>query len=401
MINRFIQSNYKINSILLRSFLLLFIVVLIPISAKAQCPDKACSSCEDTTVCGKNQPKSAAAKLTALNIQAQEEDTFEPYNPSDEQSSESSSSSEDDEFIEYNAESDTNSVAQEQEILKEEKPIYSYKLFFPIVSLIMTALAGVFVRFKSTRRLRGVFLALSVIFLGFYVGACPCPISSFSFTIIAMTGGEVNWENMIWFLGLIPLTFVFHKTWCGWVCHLGALQEFLFMKSSKLEFLKSCRTQKVLKIMRYIFVGVLIVQLVFTHSYLFNQVDPFRVAYNLGYNAGYLEWILLGLLVLTSIFIYRPFCKGACPIGLVLGWITKIPGAAVLDKNKDCLNCSLCATNCDHQAIYRENKISIIDNKECIACGECMQGCKKCGIEMYRHNNEHKDVNKICKDNLK
>lgn len=360
----------------------------------AQCETSSCSDCNTKTSCGKSAPKSAAAKLATNN---NADDEFEDYNQDKEKQATSSTNS-DDEFQDFNAAADTSSVAAVAPETLESEPIYNHRLFFPIVSLIMTALAGVFIRFKATRKLRGVFLALSAIVLGFYVGACPCPISSFSWTIIALTGGTVIWENMIWFLALIPLTYVFHKTWCGWVCHLGALQEFLYMPASKLAFMRSPKAQKVMKYIRYVLVAGLIVQLAFTHSYLFNKIDPFKTAYNLGYNATYTEWILLALLVLTSVFSYRPFCKSACPIGLVLGWVSKLPGAAVLDNNDSCVNCSICATGCNQLAINRSEKVSTIDNKDCIACGECMGGCNKSGIEIFRHNNIHKDVNKICKD---
>lgn len=355
-----------------------------------------CSSCSSSSSCGvKSAPKSAAAKSAA-----NKDDEFEDYNPAKEQqNSKAQSKSADDEFEDYNPQSDT-ATAPSAQPAEESILIYKHRLFFPILSLIMTALAGIFIRFPATRKLRGLFLALSAAVLGFYVGACPCPISSFSYTIIAMTGGNFIWENMLWFLALIPLTYIFHKTWCGWVCHLGALQEFLFIPANKLDFLKTRKAQSVMKYMRYALVVLLIVQLIITHSYLFNKIDPFKTAYNLGFNAGYIEWILLGLLILTSVFMYRPFCKAACPIGLVLGWVSKLPGAAVLDKNEDCVSCTICASGCNQQAIYRENKISILDNKECIACGECMNHCKKCSIKIYRKNEKHKDVNKICKENF-
>ena len=356
-----------------------------------------CNSCSANNKCnGKNTPKSAAAKLAQSS-----EEEFEDYDPEKESQNTAGTTSSDDEFEDYNPDADTASVAVAQDAVIST-PIYEHRLFFPISSLIMTALAGIFVRFSATRKLRGLFLAISVIVLGFYVGACPCPISSFSYTIIALSGGQVIWENMIWFLALIPLTYIFGKTWCGWVCHLGALQEFLFMPAGKLEFLKTRKAQQVMKYIRYVLVAILIVQLIITHSYLFNKIDPFKTAYNLGFNAGYTEWILLGLLVLTSVFMYRPFCKSACPIGLVLGWISKIPGASVLDKNESCAGCTLCATGCNQQAIYRDpvNKISVIDNKECIACGECLDNCKKCSMNFFRKNEKHKTVNKLCKENL-
>lgn len=363
---------------------LILLVLLNSVFAFAQCGD-----CESKSKCDRIRPK------TETVAQSNSEDEFEVYNPADEKAA---STADADEFEEYNPNADTNSVAGATPIVEVEKSFTDHKLFFPILSLIMTALAGVFVRYESTRKLRGVFLITSAVVLGFYIGACPCPISSFSYAIIAMTGGIFVWENIIWFVALIPLTYIFHKTWCGWVCHLGALQEFLYMPAAKIKFLRSRRTQLVMKYMRYVLVLTLIVQVAITHSYMYDSIDPFKTAYNLGYNAGYTEWILLALLLISSIFIYRPFCKAACPIGLILGWITKIKGAAVLGYEDNCTNCAVCARTCNTQAIYRNNNQSTLENKECIACGECMDGCRQSALKIYRNNENHNETIKMCKD---
>jgi polyferredoxin len=363
----------------MKYYLRIIVVIILLFSSQliAQC-DKECSA-----KCNKKNTSSLTQTTAKSN-----EDEFLPYN-----SNESKSNSSKDEFIEYDSKTDTIKAINN---IKNQSPnpsrLTEQKLFFPILSLITTILAGIFVRFRPTRKLRGVFLASSAITLGFYIGACPCPISSFSYTIIALSGGRIIWENMIWFLALIPITYLFHKVWCGWICHLGALQEFLFIPAAKLKFLESKKSQKVIKYLRYIFVFTLIIQVVITHSYLFDQIDPFRTAYNLGYNATYTEWILLGLLILSSIFIYRPFCQSVCPIGLVLGWVTKIKGASVIGTGNDCVSCSVCGNACNINAITKKQGNSQLDNKDCIACGECADACRKSGINFFRNNKEHRSI---------
>lgn len=370
--------------------------------ATAQCPSgssSSCAGCPSAKECGKDKPKSAAAKSAMLSsAQSNSEDEFFDYSPEEENTT---SGGGDDEFEDYDESTDTlttASASDSEEVTEaEELPIYKHHLFFPIASLVMTALAGIFVRFRQTRKLRPLFLALSMIVLGFYIGACPCPISSFVWTVIAIFGGKVYWEGMIWFLALIPLTYVFHKTWCGWVCHLGALQEFLYVKKYSWDFMRTKQTQTILKILRYAIVLAVVTEAVIANTYTFHKYDPIRTAYNLGYGAGYFEWIMLGLFLVLSMFSYRPFCKVACPIGLVLGWVTKIPGAAVIDSSDNCVNCKTCSKNCDYQAITRENNISTVNNHDCIACGDCMGSCKLSSAQMYRKGKQHKVVNSFNK----
>jgi len=257
-----------------------------------------------------------------------------------------------------------------------------------------TALSGVFVRYKNLRKYRGLFLLAALVVLGFYRSGCPCPIMSFQKGILWVLGEEVHWQSMAWFVGLVPVTYIFGRTWCGWVCHLGALQEFIFLPG-RVKILQGEKAQKVMRFTRMALLGVLIVQLVITHTNLFKIIDPFKAAFNLR-PGNITAWILLVLLLLSSIFIYRPFCKTTCPIGLILGWVGKIPGASVIGQKGDCSACVSCFNACKIKAITRNNKVSKIDNQECIGCGECLQGCNKNSLAFFRNNkNNRSEV--ICK----
>ncbi|MFP4543803.1 MAG: 4Fe-4S binding protein [Bacteroidota bacterium] len=273
---------------------------------------------------------------------------------------------------------------------EDDKPTTLSKLKWPLLALGLTAIAGFMVRNPITRKFRLPMLLGSLIFFGFYLGGCPCPISSVQDTALGLMGVSIQWHTIVWFLGLIPLTYIFGKTWCGWVCHLGGLQEFLY-KSNKLEFLRSEKSQKIMKYMRLGLLAALIVQMFLTQSNLFCKIDPFKAAFNL--NSFYLTaWILLGLLILSSLFIYRPFCKAVCPIGLMLGWAQKIPGASVLAVNDKCNGCNSGNKACEMDAYTGNNGFNLIDNKECMACGECIDACKPGAIEHRRKNRQHRDT---------
>ncbi|MCP4583126.1 MAG: 4Fe-4S binding protein [candidate division Zixibacteria bacterium] len=262
-------------------------------------------------------------------------------------------------------------------------------LYWVFGILGFTLLAGVLVRFQSTRNLKGLFLITSIVILGFYKGACPCPISSFSNLIIWASGVHIPWQKLIWFLGLIPITYLVGKVWCGWICHLGALQEFLYLPG-RLELFRGARAQKVMKIIRLLLLALLIVQLLVTKLYLFSKIDPFKVAFNL-LSINMTGWILLGLLILSSIFIHRPFCRAVCPIGLILGWIGKIPGASIIGLKGECRGCKVCSNACKIDAIHRYPGYSVLDNKECTACGDCLDACKKEGLIFVRKSKNHAD----------
>jgi ferredoxin len=304
------------------------------------------------------------------------------------------------EFTEFNANTDTSIACggtdacskcpnNPDNVVKEE--IFTPAFWWIIAILCFTILTGFLVRHKATRQFRVLFLLASIVFLGVYRGPCPCMISSFENTVLVFAGVEFHWVNLIWFLGLIPITYIFGRVFCGWICHLGALQEFLF-RPGKWNVFKGKRSRLVMKIMQYVLFVVLIVQLLIQQKIFWCKIDPFLSIYQLmlAYNYEILSAVLIGLLVISSLVSYRPFCKAVCPVGLVLGWIEKIPGAAIIGLDGGCVNCSQCSNACKINAITREEKQTKVDNEECIMCGECMDACKKTRLEIFRISKKHK-----------
>jgi polyferredoxin len=268
-----------------------------------------------------------------------------------------------------------------------ETPGQAKNFSWAIGILLITVLAGILVRFRQTRNLRTVFLVASLAILGFYKGACPCPIQSLQNTAFYIMGLDVKWQSLVYIAGLIPITYLFGRVFCGWICHLGALQEFIF-GSSRLKLLQNAKAQKIMRIIRIVALTALIVQVIITQTNLYKKIDPFAIIFNF-HSISITGYVIAGILVISSIFIYRPFCKTLCPIGIILGWISKIPGASVLGTNSTCTSCSICSNNCKIRAITHDNKISILENQECIRCGDCLDGCKKNSITFYFKGKKH------------
>jgi ferredoxin len=290
-----------------------------------------------------------------------------------------------DEFDEFDNSSDEFTVYEGEEPPIPEQVISYNRTYWAIAILVFTLLAGLFVKYEKTRNLRPVFLLLAIVFLGFYRGG-PGVISSFQNTYLFFVGLDSNWQAIILFLGLIPLTYFFGRVFCGWLCYLGALQEFLYI--SRIKIFQTEKAQKIMRIIRYVIFGVLILQLTFTKTILWDKIGPFKVAFNL-FSPNLTGYILLGILLISSLFIYRPFCKVLCPVGLILGLVTKIPGAANIGINNSCSGCKTCSNSCKINAITREAKVSKLDNQECIMCGDCLSDCNTKSNNIFRKLKNH------------
>ncbi|MBN1165098.1 MAG: 4Fe-4S binding protein [Candidatus Krumholzibacteriota bacterium] len=262
------------------------------------------------------------------------------------------------------------------------RPFFDRQLKWAVIALSLTVLAGLSLRFKVTRNLRALFLLSSLIVLGFYNGACPCPIQSFMNLLRIGIGKCVNWRSLVYFLALLPISYLLGRVWCGWVCHLGALQEFLFL-SPRFNFFRSDMFRIAMRISRYLLLLGLIIWVVSSGTAIWCRYDPFRVAFTLT-SANLAGWILLTVLLSGSLFIYRPFCRAACPIGAVLDWLDRIPGASLVDSNAECIECPVCGRDCKIDLAFSGRRSFILDKAACIACGDCIDACPREGREPTR-----------------
>jgi ferredoxin len=246
------------------------------------------------------------------------------------------------------------------------------RLLVVVLSLFLaTALAGIFVEYPQLRNLRYLFLLVSVVVIGFgFGGSCPCMLKSFDNTFLFFLGHEVKWASLVLFLGLIPITYLFGKVWCGWICHFGALQEFIH-KNSKWNFWKTPKAQKVLFCVQIGVFVTWVLWLLIAQTSSVCKYDPFVKIFNLSIN-GMVNYIVVGILIVLSLFVNRPFCRAICPIGFVLGWVARIPYARRLHIKDSCVGCGKCKTKCDKGAIIGEKLIKHrVDANACIFCGEC------------------------------
>lgn len=84
----------------------------------------------------------------------------------------------------------------------------------------------------------------------------------------------------------------------------------------------------------------------------------------------------------------RTYCNTICPVGTVLGFLSKYSlFRPVIDTSK-CKNCQLCAKKCKAACINLEKHE--IDYSRCVACMDCISTCKH-GALHYESRFKQKD----------
>ena len=220
--------------------------------------------------------------------------------------------------------------------------------------------------------LRPVVLLLTLTVVGFFLGGCPCPVKGVQ-SPFAWLGGstEIHWLPLGGFLIILFSTYTMGPTFCGWGCPLGALQEFLFLKRNVTP--PSAQVCQAMLWIRRASALLLFFWLIITGTIFWDDVDPFKAIFTFQvFNVT--TWILVGVLLLSGVYLFRPFCRLFCPVGLLNGLVARLPSASGPQVQSACTTCLRCTNVCKTGALADPRHI----NRElCIGCGACIPYCGK------------------------
>ncbi|MCM1451525.1 MAG: 4Fe-4S binding protein [Clostridium sp.] len=74
----------------------------------------------------------------------------------------------------------------------------------------------------------------------------------------------------------------------------------------------------------------------------------------------------------------RDYCNTICPVGTILGYLSKYSLLKPVINTEKCINCGKCMRNCKAQCI--NSKAHDIDYSRCVACMDCISVCQEGAI---------------------
>jgi polyferredoxin len=254
-----------------------------------------------------------------------------------------------------------------------EKPYFLHdqliKLVLLLVFMGVTALIIIRSRYKYRRK---IILIASVAVSGLYLGGFLCPLT-------AIQNLFMKWQTgyLLLFLAVLVPTLLWGRTFCGYICPFGALQELLHFKriSRKIPLV----WDRYLTRVKYFLLGYLVVRVLVTGQVILQGYTPFKALFTWGGTP--LSIGLTLVFAILSLIMYRPFCRYLCPLGAFLALLSRFCLFKV-KVNSHCVSCGLCERVCKSRAIA--GKPPIIDGSECILCGACMEKCPKKAIVKER-----------------
>lgn len=210
-----------------------------------------------------------------------------------------------------------------------------------------------------------------------------CPLgglaSLWSYITEGKTLPHTHYSNIAMLAILIVATILLGKGFCGWLCPLGTIQDFMnklglkFFKRKKVKSPWLLAVDRYLRYARFVILALLLAGTIGWGTLVFQDYDPIIALIKLS-EAGLTIAVGLFILVLVaSLFIKRPWCNYFCPLGAFMAIIGKLSFTAVKRNPSSCKSCGICSTNCP--AGIEVHKVTSVGSLSCINCFQCISTC--------------------------
>lgn len=223
-----------------------------------------------------------------------------------------------------------------------------------LLVVLMSVVAWAAIK-KRTRTPIVLVSLISVAYFGFYRSGCVCSIGSLQNVTLALVDNTYLLPISVLLFFILPIlfAFLFGRVFCAGVCPFGALQELINVKNYRL----SQSVTTILGMIPWLYLIFAVLYAITRSSFIICHFDPFIGIFRFGGDVGLI--IFGALLLVTSIFIGRPFCRFICPYGALLSLFSRVSIWKVQITKKTCINCDLCRNACPVDAIKPpyENKV--------------------------------------------
>jgi formate hydrogenlyase subunit 6/NADH:ubiquinone oxidoreductase subunit I len=219
--------------------------------------------------------------------------------------------------------------------------------------------------------------------------------------------------NLIIIVVLVLMTLIIGRVYCSVICPLGIFQDIVSWFSTR-KNKNRYKYTKAKSLVRYISLGIFIILMILGVHSVALLIAPYsaygRIAQNLFapiYQAGnnvlayFAEraesyafysvdvWIrsiptfIIAAVTFIGIIILawrggRTWCNTICPVGTILGFLSKFAWFRPTIDTSKCVNCHACEKRCKASCI--DSNTHTIDTSRCVACMNCIGNCHKGAI---------------------
>lgn len=233
------------------------------------------------------------------------------------------------------------------------------------------------------------------------VGACPIGALQTMFANVRPSFRAAQYHLGLYVIGTLGLIgSLVGRMPCAWVCPFGFMQELIHkIPSPEIDI------PRFFSWMKYVVLALFVVFLPLLAVDLFGYGENWFCKYicpagtlqaglpmailqpqlrGLWGTLFVLKMAILVVLLLSMIFIRRPFCRILCPLGAIYSLFNKVSLFRMVRHPDNCVRCEECHRNCPMGVRFYEGA----NQKDCIRCLQCLRKSCKYGAIGYEVTGE-------------
>jgi len=225
-----------------------------------------------------------------------------------------------------------------------------------------------------------------------------CPMGGLEtlYTFIA-SGGKyvphVHLSNVVILVAALVTALLARNAFCGWLCPFGFIQDMtstfsafvqkrvpVIRRAVKTLKTRGARLAVLDRYLRFLKYGVLAWAVIGAAVYgfmVFRDYDPWAALWNLLELSLTVGTIVLAIVLVASLFIERPWCRYACPLGAATGLVGKLSPFYLKRDAAACTSCAICTKACP--VGLPVHTATTIKHADCMSCLECVGECPREG----------------------
>jgi ferredoxin len=186
---------------------------------------------------------------------------------------------------------------------------------------------------------------------------------------------------VILLIGMLAMAVAFRRSFCGMICPLGTLQGIFGSAGRRLFGAHRLTIPPVVdRFARFLKYGVFAFFLLWTWQaaeLVMRPYDPWVAWAHLTADdllTTYLIGFIILVVSLAGSFVYeRFFCKYLCPVGALLGLLSRVSFLNIKRDAATCIDCGRCDKAC--MMNIEVATADVVTSSECISCNECVNAC--------------------------
>jgi NosR/NirI family nitrous oxide reductase transcriptional regulator len=232
--------------------------------------------------------------------------------------------------------------------IQEPQPRAGAWLAVDAVALAAAIGVSAFLVLKKRSRIGIVVLsAVSVLYFGFIRKGCICPVGGIQNVSQALFDSAygLSLPTAIFFILPIAAALFTGRTYCAGVCPFGALQDLVHIKTVRIP----AWIDRPLSVLPFLYLGFSVLCAATGIGYFICRWDPFVGFFR--FSMGLPMAIFSAAVLVSSLFIGRPYCRWLCPYGAVLSCASALSRRHATIAPGECVDCRLCEQSCPVDAI--------------------------------------------------